>query len=236
MKKIITIVLAITSIIGCTSKNDSNEVNTSSVYSFSQGGIITDIDGNSYPTILTNCSNQKWMQKNLNVSRFRNGDIIPQVTNIKTWTNLTSPAWCYYNNDAANGTIYGKIYNGYAVNDPRGLAPLGYHIPTDTEWTSLTNCLGGELIAGGKLKETGNSYWLQPNSNATNSSGFSGLPGGFRNTGSSFQELGYYGNFWSSLGNATYAIPRTLNYNNGTISLIDAYDDADGFSVRCIKD
>lgn len=205
------------------SSNDSNLVVS-----------VSDADGNSYEVV--NICNQTWTKTNLNVSKYRNGDVIQQVSDPVKWQSLTTGAWCYYANTTSNGTTYGKLYNWYAVTDPRGLAPIGYHIPTDAEWTSLTNCLGGKFIAGGKLKETGTSHWLQPNSNATNSNGFSGLPGGFRNTGSSFQELGYYGNFWSSQGNATFAIPRTLNYNNGSINIIDAYDEADGFSVRCVKD
>lgn len=234
MKKLITLVLGIAFVFGCTSNNNSD--GDASTYNYSLGANITDIEGNSYPTIVTNCSNQTWMQKNLNVSRFRNGDLIPQVTNSNTWTNLTTPAWCYYNNDPANGPLYGKIYNWFAVNDPRGLAPVGYHIPTDAEWTTFTNCLGGQSLAGGKMKETGYSHWLTPNTEASNISGFTGLPGGFRNTGNSFQEFGYYGNWWSSLGTSTYAIPRKLNYNTGSISIIDAYDLPDGFSVRCVKD
>jgi uncharacterized protein (TIGR02145 family) len=234
MKKLITLILVIVFIIGCSSTNNS-DVETST-YNYTQGANITDIDGNSYPTIVTNCNNQTWMQKNLNVSHFRNGDVIPQVTNTNTWTNLTTPAWCYYNNDPANGPLFGKIYNSYAVNDPRGLAPVGYHIPTDAEWTTFTNCIGGQSSAGGAMKETGYIHWLAPNTEATNISGFTGLAGGFRNTGNSFQEFGYYGNWWSSLVTSTYAIPRRLNYNNGSISIIDAYDFSDGFSVRCIKD
>jgi uncharacterized protein (TIGR02145 family) len=101
------------------------------------------------------------MQSNLNVSHYRNGDVIPQVTDPTAWSSLTTGAWCYYNNDTANGTVYGKLYNWYAVNDPRGLSPQGWHVPTDAEWTNLTSCLGGESLAGGKMKAT--TLWDSPN-------------------------------------------------------------------------
>src|SRR5690606_33259564 len=107
-------------------------------------------------------------------------DVIPQVTDPTIWGNLTTGAWCYYNNDPANEIIYGKLYNWYAVNDPRGLAPVGWHIPSDSEWTILTDYLGGFEVAGGKMKETGTTHWANPNIGADNSSGFTGLPGGYR--------------------------------------------------------
>jgi len=102
--------------------------------------------------------NQVWMSTNLNVDIYRNGDIIPQVTDPTAWAELTTGAWCYYNNDSLKGAIYGKLYNWYAVNDPRGLAPKGWHIPTDEEWITLVNSLGGDTVAGGKMKSTG-TWW-----------------------------------------------------------------------------
>ena len=139
--------------------------------------------------------NQIWMTKNLNVSRYRNGDPIPQVTDPIQWNNLTTGAWCYYANNTANGKIYGKLYNWYAVNDPRGLAPIGWHVPSDTEWTILTSSLGGQFVAGGKMKST--TLWNSPNAAATNSSGFFGLPGGYCYQGFSFPS-GNTGHWWSS--------------------------------------
>src|SRR5436190_23369500 len=129
---------------------------------------------------------QVWMIKNLDVSTYRNGDPIPEVTDPSQWAGLTTGAWCYYENNSANGTIYGKLYNWYAVNDPRGLAPLGWHVPSDEELTTLTSCLGGVFVAGGTMKETGTTHWLAPNTEATNSSGWTGLPGGYRNEFGSF--------------------------------------------------
>ncbi|MBK8080215.1 MAG: fibrobacter succinogenes major paralogous domain-containing protein [Saprospiraceae bacterium] len=114
---------------------------------------------------------QKWMSKNLDVAFYRNGDPIPQVTSPTAWAVLSTGAWCYYNNDPIQGNKYGKLYNWYAVNDPRGLAPQGWHIPSDAEWTTLEITLGGVSVAGGKMKEAGTLNWVSPNTGADNSSG-----------------------------------------------------------------
>ena len=186
--------------------------------------------------------NQIWMTKNLNVSRYRNGDPIPQVTNPTQWANLTTGAWCYYNNNPANGSIYGKLYNWYAVNDPRGLAPVGWHIPTDAEWTALTTFLGFTDVAGGKMKatgtlEAGTGLWKSPNASATNSSIFSALPGGYiADNGSGSFLIDRYGYWWSITEfGSLRAIARILNYTNGSITTLEFFKD-NGFSVRCIKD
>jgi uncharacterized protein (TIGR02145 family) len=186
------------------------------------------------PTIVI--GTQQWMEKNLDVVTYRNGDIIPQVTDPTAWAALTTGAWCYYNNDVANGAIYGKLYNWYAVNDTRGLAPKGWHVPTDAEWTILTDKLGGTLVAGGKMKTTGTTSWITSNTGATNESGFTGLPGGNRGNDGTFANVGYNGFWWSSSeGGTTYAWYRFLDYGNG-----DAYRSskgkANGFSVRCLRD
>jgi uncharacterized protein (TIGR02145 family) len=178
------------------------------------------------------------MPKNLGVSRYRNGDDIPQVTDPAAWAALTTGAWCWYENNPANGVIYGKLYNWYAVHDPRGLAPAGWHVPSDAEWTTLETCLGGSSVAGGAMKETGTIHWASPNAGATNSSGWTGLPGGFRDESGRF---GYYligqdGNWWSSTeyGIST-ARNRTLFYSQGSI-LSDFNYKRFGYSVRCIRD
>src|ERR1035437_5597261 len=150
----------------------------------------------SIPSV-TICS-QIWMLNNLEVTTYRNGDPIPQVTDSIQWVNLTTGAWCYYNNNSANGPVYGKLYNWYAVNDPRGVAPAGWHVPSDAEWTTLSTCLGGDLIAGGPMKETGTTHWTYANSGATNSSGFTGLPGGYRTNVGTFNVVGSAGGWWSS--------------------------------------
>jgi uncharacterized protein (TIGR02145 family) len=177
---------------------------------------------------------QIWKLKNLDVTTYRNGDTIPQVTDGAQWAGLTTGAWCYYNNDPANAAIYGKLYNWYAVNDPRGLAPLGWHIPTDTEWTTLTTFLGGESEAGGKMKEAGTTHWLSPNTRGTNESGYTGLPGGARFWGGSFFSYGEAGEWWSSTA-GTDAWARSLSYNLASVYR-DPSNRGAGFSVRCLKD
>ena len=176
---------------------------------------------------------QVWTIKNLDVATYRNGDVIPQVQDENAWENLTTGAWCYYDNDTSNGTKYGKLYNWYAVNDPRGLAPNGYHIPTDAEWTQLSDYLGGESEAGTKMKST--SGWVE-NGNGTNSSGFSGLPGGYRNYYGTFYLIDYLGFWWSSAeGGAGSAWFRVLNYYDGNV-YGDYSSKSVGFSVRCLRD
>jgi uncharacterized protein (TIGR02145 family) len=190
---------------------------------------------------------QIWMCKNLDVDTYLNGDPIPEVTDKTAWANLTTGAWCYYNNSDSLGKIYGKLYNWYAVNDSRGLAPDGYHIPSDAEWKELEMCLGmskteAEKIGwrgtdeGGKLKEAGIVHWVSSNEGATNSSGFSGLPGGYRSNNGNCCDIRSHGAWWSaSEYSTTYAWYSDLHYYdtqiyNGINNL------AVGYSVRCIKD
>lgn len=180
---------------------------------------------------------QSWMTKNLDVNTYRNGDIIPLVTDNGTWGALTTGAYCYYNNDSTTyAAIYGKLYNGFAVNDPRGLAPEGWHVPTDFEWTTLENCLGGNSVSGGLLKEMFTTNWTTPNTGATNISGFTGVPGGNRNSSGTFTFLGTDGYWWSSsASNASGAWYRHLFYNlSGSVKGGGLY--RNGFSVRVIRD
>jgi uncharacterized protein (TIGR02145 family) len=180
---------------------------------------------------------QIWMTKNLDVSYFRNGDTIPHAKTSDEWNNageMGKPAWCYYNNDSSNGAIYGKLYNWYAVNDPRGLAPRGWHVPGDAEWSELTNYLGGDTIAGGKMKST--NGWRAPNEGATDSSGFSGLPGGDRLSYGPLYNISYLGFWWSSTESNTdsSAWVRILNYNDDWVYR-DFCSKGRGLSVRCVK-
>jgi uncharacterized protein (TIGR02145 family) len=189
---------------------------------------------------------QIWSSTNLDVTSYRDGTPIPQVTDPTQWANLTTGAWCYYNNDSANGAIYGKLYNWYAVvgihdNDPntpnKVLAPIGWHIPSDFEWTSLINYLGGENFAGGKMKSTGTSLWQAPNTGATNESGFLGHPGGVR-----FMDtlccIGEVAQWWSNLdyeSNPTYAFRVEIFFNHTHLSSGQGYK-TNGCSVRLVKD
>ena len=164
-------------------------------------GQVTDTDGNTYKTV--KIGNQVWMTENLNVIHFRNGDPISEARSDEEWDKAhknNKPACCYYDNDPAKGEKYSKLYNWYSVNDPRGLAPKGWHIPTDKDWTVLTDYLGGNDVAGKKMKST--SGWSN-NGNGTNESGFNGLSGGLRNANGSFYDIGGGGYWWSALEDGT---------------------------------
>jgi uncharacterized protein (TIGR02145 family) len=194
---------------------------------------MSTVTGGPRPFIMI--GTQAWSTKNLSVDTYRNGDIIPQVTDNTEWTNLTTGAWCWYNNDSANGAVYGKLYNWWAVNDTRGLAPNGYHIPSSTEWDTLQTYLGGNTTAGGKLKETGTTHWNNPNTGATNSSGFTALSGGFRYEYGVFLNINTNGYWWTTTLNPTYPYYYRLLYNTSTLFNNIFYKNA-GFSVRLIKD
>ena len=202
-----------------------------------------------YTVIPGTIGTQVWTTQNLNVSTYRDGTPIPEVTDPTAWANLTTGAWCYYDNTIANGTTYGKLYNWYAVAGiydasslstsslRKNLAPEGYHIPTDGEWTTLTNYLGGESVAGGKMKEVGTTHWLNPNTGAINIYGFAGLPGGDRGVNGVFYDFGFNGAWWSSTLYAVIAGARNryLNYDGSNV-LRSGSSKGDGLSVRCIKD
>ena len=192
-----------------------------------------DYDGNAYPTFTI--GNQVWMAENLRVMHYRNGDAIPNVTDDVAWSGLTSGAYCWYDNDQSANGKYGILYNWYAVDDSRSLCPEGWHVPTHTEWTTLTTYLGGTSVAGGKMKSTSN-LWNSPNTDATNISNFSGLPGGIRTYDGFFFSIGYYGYWWSSTEySSDSAWFRELSYNNGFVNVY-YYNKQDGFSVRCLRD
>lgn len=187
---------------------------------------------------------QVWMLRNLNVDHYRNGDPIREITVPLEWANIIElGAWCYYNNDSVNDSIYGKLYNWQAVNDSRGIAPKGWHIPSDEEWTVLVNYLGGDSVAGGKLKKVGTTYWLSPNIGATNESGFSALPCGWRTAYGDFDGIGFYCGWWSStvfdITSPWYsktAWSRFLGYRGANLTRRNDYRLGYGFSVRCVKD
>ena len=175
--------------------------------------------------------NQYWTTRNLDVSTYRNGDIIPEVQDPTNWSKLTTGAWCYYENKTENGITYGKLYNWYAVNDPRGLAPVGYHIPSDAEWTTLSDYLGSE--PGKKMKST--SGWNKEG-NGSNTSGFAGLPGGFRYFNGWFFSIGDVGYWWSSTYcNTTNAWNFGLNYRGSDLGKYNN-NKSIGISVRCLRD
>ena len=188
-----------------------------------------------------------WTKKNLDVDHYLNGDAIPEVRDPEEWKNLKTGAWCYYNNDPSLGAIYGKLYNSYAINDPRGLAPKGWHVVREMEWKLLENCLGIEqtslnklglrgLDEGGKLKEAGSDHWMNPNTGASNTTKLTALPAGRRDENGNFLELNKCLYWWSYPdGNTTGEIARILYYDIAQIGR-DHFDKRSGFSVRCVKD
>ena len=179
---------------------------------------------------------QKWMSKNLDVAFYRNGDPIPQVTDPTAWAGLTTGAWCYYDNDPMQGSKYGKLYNWYAVNDARRLAPQGWHIPSDAEWTTLETTLGGSSVAGGKMKIPGTFNWTYPNAGADNSSGWAGLPGGSHFFNGIFYDIENDGLWWSSTEyNTTDAWYRDLTNSFSKLYGYYSYKQ-NGLSVRCLRD
>lgn len=175
-----------------------------------------------------------WMPQNLDIDHYRNGDPIPQVTDATQWANLTTGAWCYYKNSTANGTVYGKLYNWYAVNDPRGLAPNGWHVATKAEWITVTDFLGGEAIAGGAMKSM--EHWSSPNTGATNSSGFSALGGGARIAGAAFNNQGVWGAWWTADNDIADISFYRILYNDNTKSEGYHINNFFGMSVRCVRD
>jgi len=197
-------------------------------------GTVSDIQGNSYATIVI--GEQEWMAENLRVTTYSNGDVIPNLPTPSNWLNSSSGVWSHYSNDTAYEIPFGKLYNWYAVSDERNVCPTGWHVPSDAEWGDLFQYLGGpSLEAEGALKSVGTEYWLPPNSNATNSSGFSGVGGGAL-AGNQFAMLYSTGSWWSSTEHsAQYAWCRDLTFSNGYSNF--AYGDKTyGLSVRCIRD
>ncbi len=215
------------------------------------GTIVTDIDGNSYNVV--NIGSQCWMKENLKTTRYRNGDTIPNVMSDSIWKATTSGAYCVYDNDTLNGSIYGNIYNSYAIADPRLVCPIDWHLPTKSEWSILSKFLdvnvdtavscGQSIGVGGYLKstgtlQTGNGLWEQPNLGAVNSVGFSALPGGIRVPSLQFELINRTCWFWTSsidTSSLTNIFIALHNYDeNLEICRIQSFDY--GMSVRCIKD
>ena len=202
------------------------------------GAEIKDIEGNLYKTVTI--GTQQWMAENLKVSKYSDGTTIPNITDNTQWQNNTTGAWSYYNNDLTNNAKYGKLYNWYAVskttNGNKIVCPTGWHVPTDAEWTVLTDYLGGGNVAGGKLKEVGTTNWKIPNTDDTNTSLFTGLPGGSRYSDGDYIGVGEGGVWWSSTEYVTdYAWSRDL-YNDDGSAFRSGNSEKIGLSVRCLRD
>ncbi len=212
-----------------------------------QGEPVTDIDGNTYKTV--KIGDQTWMAENLTVARYRNGDPVPGVADLDEWVTLETGAWCESDNDPEKGKMYGKLYNWYAVNDPRGLAPEGWRVPTEEDWQKLEQHLGmipedveevefrgSEQNVGGKLKETGTEHWSEPNTGATGETGFAARAGGYRDNDGPFNFFGKYAAFWTATeadhGRVWF---RGMATNEKGVYRF-SFNRKCGFSVRCVKD
>lgn len=191
-------------------------------------GAMSDCDGNTYKTVVI--GTQTWMAENLKTTKYNDETAIPLVTDNTEWKNLTTPGYCWYNNDAATyKATYGALYNRFVVNTGK-LAPTGWHVPTDAEWNVLIEYIGGGAVAGKKLRETGNTHWTSLNTDATNEYGFTALPGGNRyQTMGIFSSLGVGGSWWSIPG----AVSLNCNFAGAAVTSINGNF---GVSVRCVKD
>jgi uncharacterized protein (TIGR02145 family) len=194
-------------------------------------GHVIDADGNSYPTVVI--GNQEWMSENLRVLHYRNGEAIPKVTGNSAWAALTTGAYCWYDNDSITYGGYGIIYNFYAVEDSRHICPQGWHVATNSEWTTMVSYLGGSSAAGGPVKVL--RQWSSPNTGATNLSGFSARPGGYRGVTGFFDKLLLEGYFWTSTTTGDSPYYRLLKYNSAGVTETTATK-VPGFHVRCVRD
>ena len=206
---------------------------------------VTDIDGNEYEII--SIGNQVWMAENLKTTKYKDGTEIPTGYSDSDWSNLSTGAYAVYDNNSSNAGIYGNLYNWYTVDDERGVCPEGFHVPSDEEWKELEIYLGmsesqanstGDrgTYEGGKLKEAGTVHWFSPNTGATNESGFTALPGGYRHgLSGSFNNLQYNSGFWTSSLSSGGAWDRFQSHDNSSI-LRNIYSLPTGFSVRCVRD
>ena len=239
MKKLFFVIVLISSFFAC--KKDTTNLTVNDVTqnpTSGYGSNISDIDGNSYKTVYI--GTQQWMAENLKVTKYNDGTAIPNVTDNTLWGNNTSGAWAYYNNDAIWNPKHGKLYNWYAVsptmNGNKNVCPTGWHVPTNAEWTVLTDYLGGLSVAGGKMKEVGTTSWYSPNTGATDTSLFTGIPAGTRSNGLFFPYVGYNANWWSSSENNMGSAWSLKLFNNHDDAFISLNDKGNGLSVRCLRD
>lgn len=231
---LISISVALLMIMSC-SKKEENNTTTLQI----PPDTVTDFDGHVYH--LVTIGNQVWLAENLRVTHYRNGDPIPNVIADAQWKILTAGAWCSYDNLSADTSAYGLLYNWFALTDARKISPPGWHVPTDAEWNSLANYLGGKAVAGGKMKspgtlEQGSGLWFAPNTGATNSSGFGALPGGYRINYGNYYSIGNVAYYWSATDTTSAnAWNYVLDANNESLTRNFNFQ-TNGFSVRCIKD
>jgi uncharacterized protein (TIGR02145 family) len=208
-------------------------------YAGGGGNFVTDIDGNVYTIV--EIGSQKWLGQNLKTTRYNDGTPIPLQPTAGIWDTLSTHAYCWYDNNIAFKDPYGALYNWHVTNaDGNGgknPCPVGWHVPHDDEWTALTDYLGGQAVAGNKLKEAGTTHWDPPNSGATNETGFTALPGGKRGTGSAFVVMGSEGSWWTSYAHPTYgsAYYRSMGFASAGVYR-SHLGKTFGMSIRCIMD
>lgn len=226
MKKYLILFLVLATFISCEKDDNKDEEFPATV---------TDIDGNIYQTV--KIGSQLWMADNLRVTHYRDGSVIPNITDNGAWSGLTSGARCYYNNDSAShDAVYGVLYNGYAITDSRNMAPEGWHVATSDDWDELKTALGGTAEIGGKLKEEGTTHWITPNTGATNETHFGALPGGLRNETGTYSNLASSGYWWApDEGTGDNLWIRSL-YCNELKIFTYSFSKKKAFSVRCVKD
>lgn len=197
---------------------------------------VSDLDGNIYKTVII--GTQVWMAENLRTTKLNNNTSIPMVNENSSWSALSTPAYCLYNNDDYyNKQNYGSLYNWFTINTGK-LCPEGWHVPSEAEWTTLTDYLGGVYVASGKLKEEGGAHWTSPNTGASDDFGFSARPGGYRTglSAASFRTKGYYGWWWvSTESDPNSARARLMTYDASEIAMGSGLK-KNGYSVRCVKD
>ena len=232
MRKIqlfITVISVVQSFNSFSQKNDSILFNPKIEY-----GKVSDKEGNVYKTVVLD--NKTWMAENLKVTKYKNGDPIETTEPMMDISKTVEPKYYWsYNGKDSLSKIYGNLYTWYVVQDSRGLCPDGFHVPSDQEWLSLINAFDGNIEAGAKMKEIDFAHWMKPNSNATNESGFTGLPGGYRENDGKYYVLGFRGYWWSSKKNYVYmAWNSGLIYNNDILERLD-FIKKNGLSVRCVK-
>ena len=255
MKQLLLTLLIVTFLLSCKKEDTTTTTTTTpnttttktidtiqtSIVKYGAG--VKDIDGNKYKTVII--GKQEWMGENLKVSKNNDGTDIPNISDYSKWGYNTTGAWCHYNNDASFNEKYGKFYNKYALseisNGNKNVCPSGWHVPTEGEWTILTEFLGGSSIAGGKMKEVGTNSWKSPNNDASNTSLFSALPGGRRDFTGNYYLINYNGVWWTSSEQSnSQAWAITLYSYNGKASIGKTsngeYNKVDGMSIRCIKD
>jgi len=229
------LVLGLTFIFNGCKKDDTASIEDSTPQD--NGTTVTDIDGNVYHTVTI--GTQVWMVENLKTTKYNDGTPITNVTDNGAWGNLSTPAYCWYANDATYKNTYGALYNWFVVdgisNGGKNVCPEGWHVPTDAEWTTLTTYLGGINIAGGKLKEIGLTHWATPNAGATNETGFTALPGSRRYFGGNWgNDIGNNGYWWTATENNTDSWARSMNSSFEYVQRYD-YIKRSGFAIRCVK-